>query len=140
MKFSRFYESALILLIIFLFLHLVVTSGNLISLSKANTGINNIPATSNINNKLQISHPELLIGPVDGNWTENNYQLIEDYQSTLFTTTNYCFQESEPLAPTGVVSNAKNMDGVYHINSPCYSKAVFQFQNGLMFIEGDIIN
>ena len=103
MKFSRFYESVLILIIIFLFIRLVVTSGNLISLSQANIGYDTDPT----NTSLQINHPELLIGPVDGNWTKDYDQLTELYQSTqVTTTTNFCFNESEPLVPTGVLSTS----------------------------------
>lgn len=137
MKFSRFYESVLILIIIFLFIHLVVTSGNLISLSQANTGIKNI---HNTNNTLQINHPELLIGPVEGNWTQNSNQLNRLYQSTQAATTNYYVQESEPLAPTGVVLNKVYQDGVENIKSICYPKTIYQIQNGIMYFERDIIN
>lgn len=136
MKFSRFYESVLILIIIFLFIRLVVTSGNLISLSQANIGSDTDPT----NTLKQINHPELLIGPVDGNWTKDYEQLTELNQSTRVTTTNFCFNESEPLVPTGVFSTSLYLDGVQNKKSICYPVAIFKIQNGLMYIEGEIIN
>lgn len=136
MKFSRFYESVLILIIIFLFIRLVVTSGNLITLSQANIGFEKDPT----NTSLQINHPELLIGPVEGNWTKDYEQLTELYQSTRVTTTNFCYNESEPLVPTGVLSTSLYLDGVQNKKPICYPVAIFKIQNGLMYIEGEIIN
>lgn len=136
MKFSRFYESVLILIIIFLFIRLVVTSGNLITLSQAEIGLDLDPTANTID---QINHPELLIGPVDGNWTKS-FDILNKLNQSTRVTTNFCLNESEPLVPTRGFSASLDQDGIQSIKSLCYPIAIFKIQNGLMYIEGEIIN
>ena len=93
-----------------------------------------------INTKIQINHPELLIGPVDGHCSNTYDQLNKPSQSTRFTTANFCFNESEPLVPNGVTSKSLNQDGGQDIKPLCYPVSIFKLQNGLMYIGGEIIN